>query len=291
MTYTPATLTTLGAYWTTNGGVNLGSVGNQRHCKGYHLGKDRIFSDCACKPDGTCEPGQRWGDYSVVTVRDKAGLTNAASAIDLGKLNGSLAELWAFSDWLAKRCLAGHPTTNDVREVIYSPDGQRVWGFKDGVPSLIPDYSDDSHLSHTHISFYRDSEARDKRPAFAPYFAPPEVDMARFANANGLGASSRRLVSLPVGADLLWLDGKPYGSGKVTATLTVPSGGVVDGLPGHRLVLVRAAAPYADGIPRDTWLVAIGGTELDAPDPCVDVVAAEHERSFDAAVAAVEAAR
>ena len=118
-----------------------------------------------------------------------------------------------------------------------------------------------------------------------------EDSMARFVNANGLNASSGRLVSLPVGADLQWLDGKPYGSGKVTAPLTVPHGGVVDALAGHRLVLIRAAAPYADGIARDTWLVAIGGTELDAPDPCADAVGAEHEQSFDAAVAAVEAAR
>lgn len=175
MTFAPATLTALGTYWTAQGGINLGIVGNQKHCRGYHLGRDRIFSNCACKPDGTCEPGGGYGDYSVSqSQRDKNGLTNAASAIDLGKLNGSLPELRKFSDWLAKRCLAGHPTTNDIREVIYSPDGKRVFGFKDGVSTLILGYGDNSHLTHTHISWYRDSEARDKRPAFAGYFDTSE---------------------------------------------------------------------------------------------------------------------
>jgi hypothetical protein len=167
---TPQTLIDLGSWWVAHGGVNLGSVGNQKHCYGYHLGRDRIFSNCACRPDGSCVPGGGAKDYSVQTARDKAGLSSAASAIDLGRLGGNLTNLQAFSDWLAKRCLAGHPTTSDVREVIYSPDGQRVFGFKDGVGSLIPGYGDDTHLTHTHISFYRDSESRDKRPLFADYF-------------------------------------------------------------------------------------------------------------------------
>ena len=76
MSYNPASLRALGSYWVAQGGVNLGVVGNTAHVKGYHLGKDRIFDAGG--------PGIGWNDYSVKTARDKAGLTNGASAIDLG---------------------------------------------------------------------------------------------------------------------------------------------------------------------------------------------------------------
>ena len=163
MTYAPKSLQELAAYWTLQKGVNLGIVGDTEHQQkgvSYHLGKSALVP----------------GAYSCERPRDKAGLTNAASAIDLGRLDGSFAQLRAFSDWLARRCVKNDPKTIDVVEVIYSPDGKRVLGFKDGVDFLIPNYGDNSHLTHTHISFYRDSEFRDKVALFAPYFQ--EVPMA-----------------------------------------------------------------------------------------------------------------
>lgn len=168
MTYNPKTLQDLGTFWTRQGGVNLGVVGNTAHTRGYHLGKDRIF-------DGS-GPGVGSSDYSIQTSRDKAGLTNAASAIDLGRLDGSLGNLRTFSKWLVARCRANAAGTRDFREIIYSPDGKTVlrWDRQRGYNSAPrPGEADASHLTHTHISFYRDSEGRDKRPVFAPYFAPP----------------------------------------------------------------------------------------------------------------------
>jgi hypothetical protein len=167
MTFAPLTLKALGAYWNAQGGVNLGIVGDTAHAQlgvSYHLGKSQLRSDA----------------YSIQTARDKAGLTEAASAIDLGRLDGSLTQLRKFSDWLARRCVKNQPGTFDVREVIYSPDGKMVLGYKDGVDFLIPGFGDDSHLTHTHISFYRDSEFRDKLALFRPYFELPDTgaDMA-----------------------------------------------------------------------------------------------------------------
>ena len=162
MTTNPQTLRDLGAYWVSQGGVNLGVVGNAAHTSGYHLGKDRIFST----------GGLGWSDYSVKLARDKAGLTNAASAIDLGKLNGSLANLRTFSRDLVARCMTNAATRRDVREIIYSPDGVKVQRYS-GIDNLIhtgPGNGDSSHTGHTHISWLRDSEGRDKRPVFAPYF-------------------------------------------------------------------------------------------------------------------------
>lgn len=173
MSYNPSTLRELGAFWTAHEGVNLGVVGDGRHAKGYHLGEDRIY-------DGS-GPGLGSRDYSVQTPRDKAGLSEAASAIDLGKLNGRLTDLRKFSTWLVKRCRANAPATRDVREVIYSPDGKRVlrWDRERGYASAPREgEADISHITHTHISFYRDSESRSKVPIFAPYFAPAMPDTA-----------------------------------------------------------------------------------------------------------------
>lgn len=163
MTTNPQTLQDLGSYWVAQGGTNLGVVGNAAHTSGYHCGRDRIYGGS----------GQGDADYSVRLARDKAGLTNAASAIDLGKLAGSLVNLRAFSRDLVKRCMAQPITRHDVREIIYSPDGVKVqrWSGVDNAIHTGPGNGDSSHLTHTHISFYRDSETRDKRPLFAPYFA------------------------------------------------------------------------------------------------------------------------
>lgn len=164
MTFSPATLDALGAYWTAQGGRNLGVVGNASHTQGYHLGRDRIY-------DGS-GPGLGDGDYSVRLARDKAGLTDAASAIDLGKLDGSLPGLRMFSVDLVARCLADPGTRRDIREIIYSPDGATVQRYSsvDNAIHTGPGNGDDSHLTHTHISYHRDSEDRDKIAAFRPYF-------------------------------------------------------------------------------------------------------------------------
>jgi hypothetical protein len=286
MSTTPQRLSELGAFWEANGGVNLGSVGNQKHCYGYHLGKDRIFGNCACRPDGTCVPGQGAKDYSVQTARDKAGLTSAASAIDLGKLNGSYLHLYAFSDWLAKRCLAGHPTTGDVRDLIYSPDGQRVFGFKDGVSNLILGYGDGSHTMHTHISFYRDSESRDKRPLIADWFALPDTSTGPPAPGGDVTPApitdpTPMEVRIPAGANIFDVDGK-------TVLRTSPGSAAWRVSPyeqGGKRAIFSPDPPIA--------LVAVGaGDKRDVVVPatdCTAAVAAEHERVRAAAIAAASA--
>ena len=165
MTYAPATLTALASYWTAQGGVNLGVVGDTAHqAKGtsYHLGRDQLAP----------------GAYSAQTARDVAGLSNAASAIDLGRLDGTLANLQHFSRWLVRQCQANATGTRDIREIIYSPDGTIVLRYDrergyDSAPR--PGEASDTHRTHTHISAYRDSEYRDKRPIFRPYFEDDTV--------------------------------------------------------------------------------------------------------------------
>lgn len=163
MTYAPPTITALARYWTQHGGTNLGVVGDTRHVtkgRSYHLGRSQLTSDA----------------YSRQTARDRAGLSDAASALDLGRLNGSLGGLRAFSRWLVERCQQNAPGTQDIREVIYTPDGKTVlrWDRERGLKSAPrPGEADLSHLTHTHVSWYRDSEKRAKVGAFAPFFEKP----------------------------------------------------------------------------------------------------------------------
>jgi hypothetical protein len=180
MSYAPITLTRLAAYWKQHDGdpeidgVNLGIVGDLSHQSraSYHNGKDVIE-----KYNRTSA-----NDYSIRTSRDRAGLTNAASAIDLGRLEGSLTELWKFSMWFATQCKNDSVKYRDVREVIFwDPAKGRVVGWSALAPtSFINDYGDLSHKTHTHMSFYRDSESRDKISLFSPYFPTMEVPMPAF---------------------------------------------------------------------------------------------------------------
>lgn len=160
MTYAPVALRVLADYWVSKNGINLGIVGDTAHALrgvSYHLGESQLTSDA----------------YSRQTARDRAGLTDAASALDLGKLRGSYGDLRAFSKWLVTQARGNAPGTSDMREIIYSPDGQKVlrWDRERGYSSAPREgEADSSHLWHTHISWYRDAEERDHTLAFRPYF-------------------------------------------------------------------------------------------------------------------------
>lgn len=170
MTYAPASITALATLWQREGGRNLGIVGDSRHASraSYHNGRDRMVAY-----------NRLHTDYTAMNVRDRSGLTNAASAIDLGTLQGGYKDLRTFSVWLVGRCRTNAPGTSDIREVIYTRDGSTVLRYdrERGVKSLPKaGEADRSHLWHTHISFYRDSEKRSKTGIFAPYFADPLPD-------------------------------------------------------------------------------------------------------------------
>lgn len=161
MSYAPPTLSALARFWVAQHGVNLGIVGDSSHQQkgtSYHLGADHLSA----------------GAYSNLTARDRRGLTNGASAIDLGKLEGSYGELRSFSSWLVSQARKNAPGTIDIREIIYSPDGRVVkrWDRERGYTSAPKTEGDSSHLWHTHVSFYRDAEKRDHTIAFRPYFVP-----------------------------------------------------------------------------------------------------------------------
>ncbi|WP_433386546.1 hypothetical protein [Micromonospora sp. KLBMP9576] len=153
--------------------AEVGIVGDPAHRGGYHCGSDRVTAR----------------DYSVhESPRDSRGLTLDAAALDVGsfeiRAGGRTHDLGSFSAWCAAQCVAGTPDSRDIREIIYSPNGVvvRRWDRLRKRTS-----GDNSHLWHTHFSFFRDSVKanRDQTPLFRRYLtsigliAPPaeESDM------------------------------------------------------------------------------------------------------------------
>lgn len=235
MTYAPPTLTALARYWVSQGGVNLGVVGDAAHqAKGmsYHLGRSQLASDA----------------YSRTTTRDRAGLSEAASAIDLGRLKGALGPLRAFSRWLVVQCQAGIPGTADIREVIYTIDGKVVMRYdreRGAASTPRPGEANLSHLTHTHVSFYRDSERRSKVGIFTPYFAlltapvPPKpapsskeddvivVTIEKFPIPRSFASKGSKLRRFSASAELDPIEGAYKAT--VDATVAIESAGVPHG--------------------------------------------------------------
>lgn len=271
MTFAPATLVTLGRFYTAHGGVNLGIVGDSAHqAKGvsYHLGVGDLLA----------------GAYSAQTARDKAGLTNAASAIDLGRLDGSLVKLRAFSRWLVLQAQANVPGSGDIREIIYSPDGVVVlrWDRERGYASAArPGEADTSHLSHTHISFYRDSEQRAKVGLFGPYFAPPkEVDHMLTPSLDPSEFRPLRGVKVKAGTRFYRQASITADSVGLNVTSVYPLFGNTNASTAWRGVLVATATFYADGKARPTIGYIEGSAiaeTVDLPIPLPDCTAAVAE--------------
>jgi len=127
MTRAPKSIKELAALWVDQGGRNLGIVGDTKHKQrgtSYHLGRGDLKD----------------GAYSVTLKRDRKGLSEAASALDLGKLDGRIGKLRKFSNWLVDQAEAG--LTPDIREIIWSPDGNEVRRW-------------DSHLDRVIVSLRR----------------------------------------------------------------------------------------------------------------------------------------
>lgn len=208
MTYAPQTLLDARKYLQGKTGLDmasLGIVGDTAHgTSGYHVGWDRL------------RLGAGTGDYSYrESVRDHVQ-SEAASALDIGSGWPRWRELTL---WLVAQCQAGTQDTRDIREVIYTPDGKTVkrWD-RLGVRST----GDSSHLSHTHISYHRDSEARDKTALFRRFFEGTGTTMAA---AQTFGFPDLAKYSLEEKVNLLllnyWPGGEPDANGLAQATHSV----------------------------------------------------------------------
>jgi hypothetical protein len=172
-TYAPKTLVDAMDYIVANLHVpqkNMGIIGDTAHAKtgtSYHLGESNLRSD----------------SYSIVeSSRDRKGLDDAAAALDVGNfsltVNGKVHNRATLAAWLVAQCEAGTADTQDIREVIYSLDGKTVHRW-DRLKKRTT--GDSSHTFHTHLSYFRDSEKRDKTALFKRYLseisAKPKADV------------------------------------------------------------------------------------------------------------------
>lgn len=144
-------------------GDAIGVVGDQSHQSsgGYHVGNDVLSLI-----------GKLDSDYSKrQTERDRPG-SNAAMALDIGGLTAD--ELYRLTKWLIEQVRAGAWDARNVREVIgrRSPSGG-VTRFD--VLGIQPDSGSSDHESHTHISYFRDSEGEDKTALLRRYYEPAPV--------------------------------------------------------------------------------------------------------------------
>lgn len=164
MSYAPQTLKDARAVYKKYTGlpdVSVGIVGDEEHDGGYHCGWDlrRIRN------------GQL-DDYSwEESSRDWNHKTDAASAIDFGNfqinLGGHYVTLLDFNLWMVKQLDSQAPDTLDVREFIYTSDGSTVkrWDRLNKRSS-----GDDSHLTHSHLSRFRDAENNPLAPLVQRFF-------------------------------------------------------------------------------------------------------------------------
>lgn len=151
MTYAPDDLLAVRRYLMRITGLDAASLGIQgdpAHASsgGYHEGNDDLS-----------RVGRLGTDYSKrESARDRPG-TNAASALDIGDFVTPRVSLRSLTLGLVQAAQHGDPRMADVREIIHTPDGSTVrrWD-RLGIRST----GDSSHLYHTHLSFFRDSEGR-----------------------------------------------------------------------------------------------------------------------------------
>lgn len=111
-------------------------------------------------------------DYSWdESSRDWSWKTNAGRALDVG----SFDRLRELSLWMVEQCEANRrdPTVNrdceDIREIIYSPDGKTV---KRWDRLGIRNTGDSSHKTHSHFSWFADAEHKSKVGPFRRFFEP-----------------------------------------------------------------------------------------------------------------------
>jgi hypothetical protein len=129
------------------GAVLSGIVGDASHTYGYHRSRNWIL---ASGQDGS-------GDYSVQLAQDKKGDGDAAAALDVSLPPDMMK---AVTHRLIKAMRDNDGRVGAVREVFGTVDGKHVTGWDRHNPDRPQDdswtSSDDSHLWHVHLSFYRE---------------------------------------------------------------------------------------------------------------------------------------
>lgn len=172
MTYSPDTWIDVRKVFQRETGLPAVSLGIQHYLNrdgtytgggGYHAGNDLL-----------AKIGKQTTDYSKrESTRDQPG-TNGASAIDLGWFDVNLRRndgsfirvtLRTLNAWLLQQ--VDKPDALWIREIIYSLDGKTVKRY-DRLKKRTS--GDLSHLTHSHVSGFRDDEGVPKAPLFERFW-------------------------------------------------------------------------------------------------------------------------
>jgi hypothetical protein len=164
MTFAPNDLKILQEYLHTRTGLAwdaLGIIHSSPQGGGYHEGFDLLAA-------ANRAPGVQYAysDYSYAESpdRDRPYVTDAASALDVGDFrtiyNGRTVTHRTIIDLvLAEINKPGRGRCHDLREMIYeSPEGSGIVRRWDALG--VRNTGDSTHTTHTHLSFFRDSEGR-----------------------------------------------------------------------------------------------------------------------------------
>lgn len=306
MSYAPQSILDVARLWTAHGGSNLGIVGDTAHQgrPSYHNGKDVIT-----RYGRTCA-----NDYSICHPRDVAGLSDAASALDLGPGAAGFGALRDFTRRLGAAVVRGDPDTKDIRDVLGTDDGVtvRCWispqvSGKTG--TILTGCADSSHLTHTHISWFRDSRDHDltpvfrrllEQPAAAPAPQPPtatsEVEMIATVTVKPFPQPVH--LAIPAGATVEGYDPARPGKPVVTRAFGSPTGTWADatvevlwsGYPAGTEAPVPRGGPFlrvTEGVYKGLLVPASQVQWSPPPDPCDQKIAAALERVRAAALDAV----
>lgn len=136
--YAPDSLKWLGNQLKGLGGQLSGIVGDRAHTYGYHRARNVL-------------PG---GDYSVKLAEDRSGDSSAASAIDM---NFPPDKMRLYTQRLIDATNSKDPRVRYIREFYGTTNGANVHGRTHSGENAGWEFasSDDSHLWHIHISFFR----------------------------------------------------------------------------------------------------------------------------------------
>src|SRR5881392_859792 len=138
--------------------ADVGIVGDGLHARtgGYHEGRDVLAAIGGYHPGAAA--GSLSEDYSARLARDRVGLTDDASAMDIGAAwpHGGRAAWLRFNNALAAALRGGDPALVPIRAINYSPDGSTRWRI-DRQYGWAVESSGDSVDIHTHIEWYRDT--------------------------------------------------------------------------------------------------------------------------------------